>query len=197
MKVIIVTGVSGVGKSVLASRLSRRLGGHVVNLSVLVLTNGLWSEYDRLRRSFVIDYEKLVKRLKDIVKQKSRGAIIIDTHWVEPFIDAGLDPDIVLLLRCNPLELIRRLERRFWPKRKIAENVEAELVGTLVSELSELNLLAKVYEIDTTSKNIDITSLEAIKAINDGKSKCCIDWLSSLSENELLKVISYIERHLG
>ncbi len=190
-RVILVAGVPGTGKSVVSSRLSRILGCRTLGLSVFVLERGLWVSYDAERRSFVIDEDGLVRELERL----EWSCMIVDTHWVEPFIKAGYQVEHVILLRCNPRELIRRLERRGWPPRKVAENVESELLGVLVGEVLEYVGSRKVYEIDTTGRRVEDTVAEAYKAIMGRMSRCCIDWTQVLSEDELREVLRYIEAY--
>jgi adenylate kinase len=154
-----------------------------------VLWHGLWSQYDRDRRSFVIEYEGLVDKLREY-----RG-YIIETHWLEPFLDAGV-ADIIVFTRTHPLVLYKRLSRRDWPKRKIVENVEAELLGSLIGEaLEAIRKGALVIEIDTSRLSPEEAVEVVIGAARVSESKCCINWLDSLSPEELEKVMGIIERY--
>jgi adenylate kinase len=54
----------------------------------------------------------------------------------------------VIVLRCNPLTLKKRLRNRGWSEEKVLENVEAEVVDTILMEALRCK---EVYEIDTTN----------------------------------------------
>ncbi len=188
---IIVFGVPGTGKSFLGSRLARRLSYRFTTLSWFVLYNGYWREYDIHRRSFVVDYDALLRGL-----QKLSGRYVIETHWLEPFLKNDALPSLVVFTRTHPLVLYERLVRRAWPLRKIAENVEAELIGALVPEVHEvIDRGIKVIEVDTTSTPVNDAVNKVIEFLerNSKNIECCIDWLSRLSVEELEKVMRIIE----
>ncbi|ABM80342.1 adenylate kinase family protein [Hyperthermus butylicus] len=186
---LVIAGTPGAGKSVLGSRLARLLKLRFTTISWLVLYNGLWVEYDAQRRSFVIDYEGLLKLLTGL-----RG-YIVETHWLEPFEELGREHvEFIVVVRCNPLILLERLKRRGWPARKIIENVEAELVGVIASEArSLLDKGIPVFEVVTSNTTPDKLALEVLEAIRLRKTRCCIDWLSVLREEELSRLISSLE----
>ncbi len=189
MTLIIVAGVPGTGKTVIGSWLARRLGCTFTTLSWLVLENGLWSSYDVRRRSFIIDYDRLVEHLRNSVS--SVDCTVVETHWVEPFIEAGLKVDYILLTRCHPLKLYERLLRRDWPLRKIVENVEAELVGVIVSEVSTLDV--PVGEVDTSGVSVEEARRVAYELVNGRVQRCCIDWVSMLSPREVEELTRLLE----
>jgi len=188
---IVVFGVPGTGKSFLSSRLARRLGYKFTTLSWLVLYNGYWGEYDIHRRSFVVDYDALLRGLR-----KLSGRYVIETHWLEPFLKSEAPPNLVVFTRTHPLVLYERLVRRAWPFKKIAENVEAELIGALVPEVHEaIDRGIKVIEVDTTNIAVNEAVNRVVELLERGGEniKCCIDWLSRLSAEELEKIMRIIE----
>lgn len=190
-RVVIVAGVPGTGKSTLARWLARRLNGLHLNLTRLVLEKGLWLSYDKDRRSFVIDYERLLETIRRLFV--GGRTIIFDTHWVEVVKDANIRPRRVIVLRANPLALAERLSLRGWPQRKIVENVEAELLGVVSREAVECFGEDLVYEIDTSRASVREAVELAYKAVVEGLSSCCIDWLAKLSEEELIRVFKLVE----
>jgi len=62
---ILITGTPGVGKSILASKLSKKLDCQQVDISTLVRTKKLYTRVDKKRRTMVADE----RRLKSAVKQ--------------------------------------------------------------------------------------------------------------------------------
>jgi len=190
-RVVLVAGVPGTGKSTLARWLARRLNGVHLNLTKLVLEKGLWTSYDRNRRSFVIDYERLLETLRRLFA--GERLIVFDTHWLEVVKDVNVEPDRVIILRTNPLVLAERLSVRGWPQRKIAENVEAELLGVVSREAVECFGESLVYEIDTSRVAVQEAVELACRAIEERLSSCCIDWLSVLDERELIRVFKLVE----
>ena len=74
---------------------------------------------------------------------------------------------MAVILRCNPLELRKRLAAKGWSENKILENVQAEVLDVIKIEAHES--LDKVYELDTTAKSPEeVTDL--FEAIMSGRS---------------------------
>jgi adenylate kinase len=171
-----------VGKSTVAEILKRR--GYTV-LSVNELAERfdcIIGEDDGCK---IVDVEELSEVLKDNLPE---GLVFLEGH-----LSHLLDPDVIVVLRCNPIELKRRLERRNWDESKILENVEAEIVDVILVEA--LDTGRDVYEIDTTDRRVEDTVAEAYRAIVGKLSRCCIDWTQVLSEDELMEVLRYIEAY--
>ncbi len=131
-----LTGTPGTGKSSITSLLKER-GFAVCNLNDLVEESGARTTYDEERQTWNVDVKLL------------RGSI----PAVRPLILVGhyshlLPVDIVIVTRCHPDVLRRRLEDRGWNQRKVQENVEAEALGVITAEAMDKS---NVFEIDTTS----------------------------------------------
>ena len=179
---IVVVGVPGVGKTVLGVRLARKLGKKFTTISWIVLEKGLWRNYDWETRSFVVDEEKLVEVLRDYRE------FVVETHWLNPFYTVREIVELVVLVRCNPLILLRRLRRRNWPPGKIRENVEAELLGVLVEEARRIGDEYSIPIVEVVGENNVEEIIREVYSLE--KRRCCIDWMSILSEEEQDKLFS-------
>ncbi|MEL9940702.1 MAG: adenylate kinase family protein [Ignisphaera sp.] len=196
MKSIGISGVPGTGKSQLAKRLSQYLGIEVVELSEFAIRNSYVIAYDDARGSYIIDEDRLSKAIGDMAKRT--GPIIVVGHYVEIIPKDVLE--VVLVLRRNPIEIIKVLEDRGWSPKKIAENVEAELVGICTANAVEELGEDMVIEVDTTSKNFDDLAKEIIDIIFGDKPAYygySIDWTSRLSDEDLQTLLHFIEMHRG
>jgi adenylate kinase len=192
MKSIGISGVPGTGKSSLAKKLSEELGLEVIELSDFAIRNNLIISYDRDRDSYVIDEERLVKAVEEYIR--SRGPAIIVSHYIE-IIPRDL-LEAVFVLRRNPVELIKLLEARGWSKKKVAENVEAELLGVCTANAIEELGEDMVIEIDSTSKSVEELASEVFSILFGEKPTyygASIDWLERLDDESLAYVINYIE----
>jgi adenylate kinase len=190
-----LSGVPGTGKSALAARLSELLGFTVVELSEFAVRNNYVIAYDSSRKSFIIDEDRLSKAVKELAK--SQGPLIIVGHYVE--IVPGDVLELVIVLRRNPIELLHILEQRGWDNRKIAENIEAELLGVCtINAIEELGE-DMVIEVDATAKKLEGLATDVLdiifgeKPIYYGSS---IDWLEKLDKEQLSHILSYIEKNL-
>jgi adenylate kinase len=63
--------------------------------------------------------------------------------------------DRVILLRCHPKILRKRLEKKAWAVEKITENVDAETLDVILCEAVEHHHENNIFEIETTSRTIN------------------------------------------
>ncbi|MFX0141916.1 MAG: hypothetical protein ACFFDN_50230 [Candidatus Hodarchaeota archaeon] len=95
------------------------------------------------------------------------------------------------MLRCDPDELGKRLEKKNYDSKKIAENIQAEILGNCVSYFVQKQMKVPLFEIDTTNlKIISIAKIiiDIVVENKDGNEYFIgnIDWLEKLfQENRL------------
>jgi adenylate kinase len=87
---------------------------------------------------------------------------------------------VAVVLRLDPVILAKRLRARNWPKLKIWENVEAEMID--VSLYDSLKTLGKnrVLEIDATGKHPEELVRKILRALSRNKRwslRSSPDWL--------------------
>jgi len=132
-----ITGTPGTGKSMIGDELARR--GHIV----VHLTNTVGP--------YVIG------------EDEERDAGIIDTdRWAAEFVPVDgfveghiahlLPCDRIVVLRCRPDELKKRLARRKYSQKKIRENADAEALDVCLIETAEAFNSSQILEIDTTGQ---------------------------------------------
>ena len=130
-----ITGTPGTGKSMVGAELARR-GYTVVHLATTV-------------GPYVIG------------EDEERDAQIIDTdRWAAEFVPVDgfveghiahlLPCDRVVVLRCRPDELRKRLRQRKYRETKIRENADAEALDVCLIETVEAFKPLQILEIDTT-----------------------------------------------
>lgn len=139
---VALTGTPGTGKTTVADRIETDL--EVIHLGELVDDEGLTVTHDPDRRTDVVDLDRLRRRLED-----HTGAIF------EGHIAHHLEVDRVLVLRCHPDELERRLRSRTVSERSIRENAESEALDIILAEAVDRQGSDRVTEIDTTGRSID------------------------------------------
>lgn len=156
---VAVTGTPGTGKSTATDLVEQRLVDSdldVVHLNDLVKDEELFTEVDSDRDSVVADLDAVEQRLAD------EDDVIIDSHLAH-----HLDVDRVVVLRCHPRELEKRLTDRGEPQPKAEENAEAESLDVILSEAVTQHGLENVYEIDTTDRPPEVVARE-IKRVIEG-----------------------------
>jgi len=149
---IALTGTPGVGKSEVAKRLEE-MGYNVLRLEEIV--DRFVIGYDDERESKIVDEEAMDEYIRGI---KEKDILIIEGH-----LSHLLSVDGVIILRCHPKELIKRLRTKKWNERKIKENVEAEALDIILERALEKH--RKIWEIETTGKNVDEVAEEVRKII--------------------------------
>ena len=177
--IIIVTGTPGVGKTAVGKLLAERLGSEFLSLGDLVKKQRLHKGFDRSARSYIIDEPAVKRMLKGYLKDHREKRIVFETHSFNSILQKthGM---VAVVLRLDPLVLARRLKERNWPKLKIWENVEAELID--LSLCDSLKVLGNwgVYEIDATTKSPGNLVREILMALHKGKGwsmKSLPNWL--------------------
>jgi len=163
---IAISGTPGVGKTVV-SEILRSKGYNVISLNKFAEEKGFIEGYDEERDSKIIDIEALDDYLK---KSHKNDNIIIEGH-----LSHLLSVDLIIILRCDPLVLRKRLKAKDWPEKKIKENVEAEILDVIKVEAHDI--IDKVYEIDTTNKSTQEIALVIIGILNGEYKEPQIKWL--------------------
>jgi len=169
---IAITGTPGVGKTKVAEKLKKK-GYRVISI------NDIYEKfvvgYDEKRQSKIVDEEEMDEYIKTIKEE--------DILFIEGHLSHLLGVDVVILLRCHPDFLKKRLEKRGWNKRKIRENLEAEALDIILDKSLQRHEI--IWEIDTTSKNVEevVNEIERIVKEFPPPSYGKIDWSEWLIEN--------------
>ncbi len=169
--ILALTGTPGTGKTAIAAKLERA-GWGVVDLKKLVEEEGLADEGDIVE----VDPGQLSIIAARSLKEISAPRVIIEGHLAH---ELGL-ADHIVVLRCHPDELDRRLTRRGYDRVKVEENCEAEALDIIVAEAMKLAScprqcealakaieraddagLTRIMELDTTDREPE----EAARAI--------------------------------
>lgn len=175
-----ITGTPGVGKTAISCLLASKLGAEHVDLGELVKEENLISGVDEARETLIVDTNKVSKRVKNII-EKSERDVIIDGHYAVDIVPAK-EVHLVFVLRRDPDELKRLMEKRGFKESKLRENLAAEILDVCLLEAVEAGGLDKVCEIDTSGKEIEDIVGEVI-FILQGKRQCrrgIVDWLGKL-----------------
>ena len=168
---VAITGTPGVGKTGVAEALKDKY--EIIHLAELVdrFTIG----YDEERESKIVDEEAMDGYIRRI---KEKGILLVEGH-----LSHLMSVDAVIVLRCHPEELKKRLAKKGWKEKKIGENLEAEALDIILDRALEKH--EKIWEIDVTEKSVSETANEIVKIVkqkpppNYGK----IDWSEWLIEN--------------
>jgi len=139
---VAVTGTPGTGKTTATQRLDTDLD--IVHLNDVIQAEDLYTEVDEVRDSKVADLDAVREWLD------GREDVLVESH-----LSHLLDADRVVVLRCAPGELERRLLDRGESSEKAEENAESEALDVILSEAVRDHGRSNVYEIDTTGRDPD------------------------------------------
>jgi len=152
---VAVTGTPGTGKTTAVERVETDL--EVVHLNDVIREQGLVTGHDEERDSAVADLDAVADYLD------GREDLLVESHLAH-----NVDVDRVVVLRCHPEELERRLRERGEPAAKVEENAESEALDVILAEAVERHGEDAVYEVDATDRSPDEVAA-AIEAVIAGE----------------------------
>ncbi|MBN2150200.1 MAG: adenylate kinase family protein [Candidatus Lokiarchaeota archaeon] len=181
-RILALSGTPGVGKSSVASAIATAVNAEVISMAEFVGARNLQDAYDVDRSTRVVDEGRAREALlREIVVGRSRD----DVEWV---IIEGLMADVVadqcdlaVVLRLDPRVVKARLELRGYDPKKVAENVQAELLGTCTYHMQEMR--KDFLDVDTTGKDIGEVAKAISSIMRGGGDKepyrpGLVDWIS-------------------
>ena len=145
--IIALTGTPGIGKTTIANILKKK-GYEVVGITKISLEKNYFIGFDKSRNSKIVDIEKLNKYIDK--NYKNDNIVIIEGHLSHLIKCVNK----VIILRCKPDELEKRLLKKGWKKEKIKENIEAEILDVILCEAVEFFSKKDIFEINTTKKSV-------------------------------------------
>jgi len=145
---VALSGTPGTGKTSVATILEKQ-GYTIVHLLTLSQENHCIAGVDKQRNSQLIDMGKL-----DNVIQRdfSSDALVFFDGHVSHLLKTMQK---VIILRCHPHELEKRILKKKWNAKKRKENIDAEIIDVILCEAVEHHSEEDIFEIDTTHTTIE------------------------------------------
>jgi len=158
--------------------LARTMRWQHIDLGKLALRKRTVKGYDSYRKVPIVDLCGIGAEVVRIARMTSSRVIILEgsySHLV-PIRKGVL---AVIVLRCNPGILARRLRGRGWGEGKIRENIQSEILGVCMSEALGKHRI--VREIDTTGMRAERVCKSVIALYEGGFPRTpTTDWLTKL-----------------
>jgi len=186
-RVILVTGTPCVGKTSTAKLLVTRLDAAYVNLTELAERENLILGKDEKRNSIIVDEKRMKTQINKIIKENSEKDTVIDGHYAVNVVPKKLVTH-VFVLRRDPVELRRSMEKCGFSGNKLWENLAAEILDVCLVDALKVHGEQKVCEIDASDKDPEEVVSEMLEVL-EGRGKCrvgCVDWLGKLETEGLL-----------
>ncbi|AWX32373.1 adenylate kinase family protein [Methanosphaera sp. BMS] len=155
---IIITGTPGCGKTTISKILSNKIDAKLISINYLLDNYNLNLGTDEVRGYKIVDVDRMNPIVDKIKEDNTDRTIIFEGHLAQDYPNA----DKIVVLRCNPTELEKRLNTRDWTDKKIHENIEAEILGICTQESYE-TYGDIVQEVDTGTR----TPMEVAEVIED------------------------------
>jgi adenylate kinase len=182
---ILVTGTPGTGKTTISKSLARQLHANYLSLTQLVFDKKLHADFDRQRRTRVVDLDRARAWLKSSL-HKSKTITVLDTH----ISDAAPREYVwkIIVLRCNPILLEARLRRKRWAATKVRENVIAEILDSCYTTAIQYYGSKNICQLDTSRAGVRKNVAQCI-ALLKRKNPVIrrIDWISVLEKDQALE----------
>ena len=189
VSVVIIAGTPGVGKTAVGRRIAKVLDGVFIDIPEFTKKNNLYEYYDRGLGTYVVDERKLEKKINETIKGLGYNRVVLASHII-PKIEVAHEVKVVVI-RLNPLLLIKRLKRRRYSSRKIVANVESEFIGVVYNDAVKIYGVEKVIQVDSTCLNIADTVGKILRFLKKGQSDD-VDWLTTLSDYEIDKLLKFL-----
>ncbi len=150
--IIAISGTPGTGKHTVSKVLARKIDYDILDLN-------------RILKRGKKEREVTLEEVNKAFKKNEKDNLLVVSH-LSHFIKSK-DISFVIVLRTDPITLIKRLEKRGYKKEKIYDNAIFEAMNGTYTEA--LQMKKKVFQVDNT-KNINNT-IKKVMLIIAGKGK--------------------------
>jgi adenylate kinase len=185
--VILVTGTPCVGKTTTAKQLTTKLNAAYINLTEYAKTNNLTLGEDKKRQTTIINEKAIKQKLAETINATDNANVIIDGHYAAAVVPKRYVTHIFVLRR-NPIELRKLMEKNGFQDAKLWENLASEILDVCLVEALQEHDDSKVCELDVTGKTVEAVVNEILAVLNENK-KCRVDhvdWLGMLEAQGLI-----------
>ena len=164
---LVITGVPGSGKTTIAKSLAKRLKCEYIDLNALAKRHAVLK---KTGNEYEINLPKLNRYLRVFLEGKTD--FVLEGHLAA---EIKIPCDLIVILRCNPFVLMKRLAKRKYRREKVVDNALAEAQDYFPIKVRE-NYGKKYLEVDSTTR-VGVENL--LSFIKKGKSEK-INWKKEL-----------------
>jgi adenylate kinase len=175
--VVGITGTPGTGKKSVSPIVAKLMGLPCLGLNEFAIAEGLLGQGGEVDAGL----------LKRALSRKLKTSAVVYGHLLPYSIDRA-QVARVAVLRCEPSILKQRLVSRGYAFDKVAENVEAELIGVVSADAIKAFGKAKVAEVDATYTSPSEAASQVVALAKDRRVKTRpIDWMTNYDSGGKLR----------
>ncbi|MBS7632402.1 AAA family ATPase [Candidatus Bathyarchaeota archaeon] len=175
------------GKTSTAKRLAHKLDALYVNLTELATKKDFILRKDEKRNTLIIDEKRMTREIGKVIQKTEKNAIVADGHCAADVVPAHLATH-VFVLRRDPVELKKLMEKAGFSDNKMWENLAAEILDVCLIDAINVYGKEKICEVVVTGKTVEENINELLNVLR-GKRKPrvgVVDWLGKLESEGVL-----------
>jgi adenylate kinase len=143
MRILVVTGTPGTGKTTIAENAAMMLkGARIVHINDLVKEKRLYTSRSKKDGALVVDMRRLKQELGRVVREQGCRILILEGHVL---CDLRVRGAIAVVVREHLSVLLKRMRRRGYGPEKIMDNLVCE--ATDYCGIKALANYSRVYEL--------------------------------------------------
>jgi len=166
--VILITGTPCVGKTTVAEQLTKRLEATYINLTEFAETQHLTLRKDTQRNTTVVDEKMMLRKMRKTIDTADKDTIVVDGHFA-PAVVPKKYVTRVFVLRRNPVELRKFMEKCGFKDAKLWENLASEILDVCLVEALEGQEKDRICELDITGKTVEEVVVEICTIIDENR----------------------------
>ena len=140
--IVVITGTPGTGKTRLAKAFVKK-GYSLIDIKKLVQQKKIPRGYDKKRECWTVNPKQMTRVVLALIKDIN-GSVVIEGH-LSHYLPAKHVTQCIIT-QCNLKTLSQRLKKRGYPKAKIDENLESEIMEVILTEARELGHKLKIVK---------------------------------------------------
>ena len=174
---VVITGSPGVGKHTTSSIVSDMCNMHVLDLNKLAMKHGMTTPAGDTSDA---DVDAMYDMLDDMIRHIDKPEPLVVGH-LAPYVMPRDGVRMAVVLRRNPYVLESTYMQRRYPRKKMLDNIQSEILGTILYDASKWFGSCTV-QMDTSTNTAQYTAGRIARCASGDVTHDDIDWLGLVNE---------------